>query len=253
MAIGLDDVAGFSVASAAELAGAKYNSRLALSRQHDAQDFSASQFAHRYQTEVEDLKNAGLNPMLAYMHGPGSSPTSSAASAQGVAPSEVYNQHRIASSVEALNVANVSKTKAETDNVKADTLSKLNLPAYWMAKTLEASNSAEQSQALAAKIRNVEIPKLQQEIINLKSQVSKNKSDIQLNNSLIDANAMLTALRSTEAVLNGFRTSHLQQEMDIMKPKARAAQDWSAEAGYKAEQRSKMWQEDWRIVNPFSH
>lgn len=50
-------------------------------RQEDAQEFSAQQYAQRYQTQVADLKAAGLNPMLAYGQGPGSSPQSSAASA----------------------------------------------------------------------------------------------------------------------------------------------------------------------------
>ena len=40
-----------------------------------AQDFSAQQYATRYQTQVADMKAAGLNPMLAYSQSPGSSPT----------------------------------------------------------------------------------------------------------------------------------------------------------------------------------
>jgi hypothetical protein len=40
-----------------------------------AQTFSAQQYATRYQTQVADMKAAGLNPMLAYSQSPGSSPT----------------------------------------------------------------------------------------------------------------------------------------------------------------------------------
>lgn len=40
-----------------------------------AMDFSQSQYATRYQTQVADMKAAGLNPMLAYQQSPGSSPT----------------------------------------------------------------------------------------------------------------------------------------------------------------------------------
>lgn len=40
-----------------------------------AQAFSAAQYATRYQTQVADMKAAGLNPMLAYQQSPGSSPT----------------------------------------------------------------------------------------------------------------------------------------------------------------------------------
>jgi len=40
-----------------------------------ANEFSAQQYATRYQTQVKDLQAAGLNPMLAYSQGPGVSPT----------------------------------------------------------------------------------------------------------------------------------------------------------------------------------
>jgi hypothetical protein len=40
-----------------------------------AQQFSAQQYATRYQTQVSDMKAAGLNPMLSYMNAPPSSPT----------------------------------------------------------------------------------------------------------------------------------------------------------------------------------
>lgn len=248
--VGLDDVAGYTVSSAAEIGGAMLNSRLAESRQHDAQDFSAGQFAHRYQTEVQDLMRAGLNPMLGYMQGPGSAPQSSAASAVGVSPSEVYNQHRIASSQEALNVANAEKAKAEKDNVVADTTSKLQLPAYWQAKTVEATNSASQAEATAKRIRTVEIPKVQQEILNLKSKVDKNKSDIQLNNSLMDANAMLTALRSTEAMLNGWKAKELEQKTDIMAPKARASKEVTAGLAATSENIGQIGKNAWRWMFP---
>lgn len=251
--VGIDDVVGFTGASAAELAGSMWNSRLAESRQHDAQDFSAGQFANRYQIATRDLMAAGLNPMLAYMQGPGSAPQSSAASASGVSASEVYNQHRIASSVEALNVANAEKAIAEKENVRTDTMSKLQLPAYWQAKTLEAANTATKTDALERQITEVEIPKVKQEIINLKKQASKTDSDIELNKSIMDANAVLSGLRSVQAYLHGMEGSKISMEKDIMLPKVKASQDWSAEAGFKSEQRSKIWQEDWRFINPFAH
>ena len=40
-----------------------------------AQDFSQQQYATRYQTQVADMKAAGLNPMLSYQQSPGSSPS----------------------------------------------------------------------------------------------------------------------------------------------------------------------------------
>jgi excinuclease UvrABC ATPase subunit len=42
---------------------------------NSANQFSAHQFANRYQTTVKDMQAAGLNPMLAYSQGGGSPPT----------------------------------------------------------------------------------------------------------------------------------------------------------------------------------
>lgn len=46
----------------------------AKNRQDSAQEFSAQQFATRYQTTVKDMEAAGLNPALAYQQGGGSPP-----------------------------------------------------------------------------------------------------------------------------------------------------------------------------------
>lgn len=89
------------------------NNDAARYRQHDAQDFSAQQYASRYQTTVKDMEAAGLNPMLAYSQGPGQSPGSSAAASAGVAPlGQSYTQSKIASAQE----ANIN---ADTENKRA--------------------------------------------------------------------------------------------------------------------------------------
>lgn len=67
----------------AKAVGAWYDNRQAQKRQREAQDFSAQQFATRYQTTVKDLKAAGLNPMLAYTQGGGTPPQASAAQTPG--------------------------------------------------------------------------------------------------------------------------------------------------------------------------
>ena len=57
------------------LIGGERTNQAAADRAESAQNFSAQQYATRYQTTVKDLEAAGLNPMLAYSQGPGSSPT----------------------------------------------------------------------------------------------------------------------------------------------------------------------------------
>lgn len=95
--------------------GALLGHSLAKDRQEDAQDFSAQQFATRYQTTVQDMKAAGLNPMLAYSQGGGNAPTSSAASAQSSDMSQAYLQSKLNSAQIANIEAQTAKTQAETN------------------------------------------------------------------------------------------------------------------------------------------
>jgi len=81
---------------------------------HEAQDFSAQQYATRYQTQVKDLKAAGLNPMLAYMQSPGSAP--SGVLAQQEMPKNISSklpEFRLAT-------AQAAKIDAETENIKTE-------------------------------------------------------------------------------------------------------------------------------------
>ena len=68
-----------TAAMAAKFGGSLLDNLFAKNRQEDAQAFSAQQYATRYQIQTEDMKKAGLNPMLSVSQGAGSSPQSSAA------------------------------------------------------------------------------------------------------------------------------------------------------------------------------
>lgn len=97
---------------------------------HSAQDFSAEQFATRYQTTVKDLEAAGLSPTLAYSQGGGSPPTGVSYQAQNPfagapsayaqvaqTPSQIDQQYGSASASRASAAASV----ADTDRIKATT------------------------------------------------------------------------------------------------------------------------------------
>jgi len=79
----------------------------------EANAFSAQQYATRYQTAVQDISAAGLNPMLAYSQGAGSAPTGQ--QAQGL-------ENSVSTAVEANNRATQRNlASAQIENVGADT------------------------------------------------------------------------------------------------------------------------------------
>lgn len=101
-------------------------------------DFQERMRKTQYQTAVEDLKAAGLNPMLAYTQGGSGTPSGSTASASS--PPKIENAlgnaaNSAATSAMALNnvmqnkliQAQINKTDTEADNIQADTVNKLDL------------------------------------------------------------------------------------------------------------------------------
>lgn len=98
--------------------------------------FQRDMRATQYQTAVEDLKAAGLNPMLAYTQGGAGTPTGSSASS--VSPPKVESAlgnaaNSAATTAMALNnvmqnkliQSQINKTDTEADNIQADTVNKL--------------------------------------------------------------------------------------------------------------------------------
>lgn len=160
------------------------NNEAAEDRQNDAQNFSAEQYAKRYQTTVKDMQAAGLNPMLAYGGISGSSPTSSAASSAGV-PSlgASYNQARMAS-------AQVANVDADTQNKRAQA----NLIEAQIAQTY---SSAAQSYSQST-VNNNHATKIIQEIENLKSENARINRFVDLLGSQIGLTDAQTSLSRTQ-------------------------------------------------------
>lgn len=129
------------------------NNLFAAKRQDDAQDFSAQQFATRYQTTVKDMSAAGLNPMLAYNQGGGNAPTSSAASA----PS--------AGNVGAIHLQS-KLNAAQVANIEADTANKQAQADLIQAQVSQTTASASQSNAQVGLI-NANVNKINEEIKNI--------------------------------------------------------------------------------------
>lgn len=123
------------------------NANVALMNQSNAfnaaeaqknRDYQTEQRKTQYQTAVEDLKAAGLNPMLAYSQGGAKTTTGGQASSS--APPKIENAlgnaaNSAAQASQSMNnvmqnrliQSQINKTDTEADNIQADTVNKLDL------------------------------------------------------------------------------------------------------------------------------
>lgn len=141
------------IAAGGDLFGGLFGSQASQRRQEDAQNFSAEQFAKRYQTTTADMKASGLNPMLAYSQGGGNAPAGTSASGGdfGRPGSAAVNAQ-----------LQTEMNSAQVANVKADTINKGAQTDLIEAQAAQARNSAGALQ--------MSQQKMGQEIINLKEQ-----------------------------------------------------------------------------------
>lgn len=100
-------------------------SAFAKDRQEAANEFSAQQFATRYQTTVKDMQAAGLNPMLAYSQGGGTPPSSAIASANFPDVGSSLAQGQSAAMQTKINDAQVGLLEAQAMEAKASAWAKL--------------------------------------------------------------------------------------------------------------------------------
>jgi len=104
-------------------------------------DFQERMRSTQYQTAVEDLKKAGLNPMLAYTQGGAGTPSGAAVSAAGSHRTENVAAAAANSAAQAAQFTNImeqnallkaqiNKTDTESDNIMAETMNKRDLNPY---------------------------------------------------------------------------------------------------------------------------
>lgn len=134
---------------ATSVAGGLFENFLGDRKAEKANQFSAQQaqlnrdFQERmsnsaYQRGMEDMKKAGLNPILAYQKGPASSPSGATASTS-MAPVTPFSSSAVSSSI------NAKRVNAEVENM-AETNSNLRE----QNKNLQAQNVLTQAQTLQA-------------------------------------------------------------------------------------------------------
>jgi len=138
--------------------------------------WSAAQYANRYETTVDSLKNAGLNPMLAYSQGAGSTPTAQAVQFQNPAAAGVGAYQSAASGTQSFASAsqaeaatrqadaNVDKIKEETQNIPVER-DRLKYAIQLLAEQAALTAQKTQSETITQRV-------MQQTILKLKSETS---------------------------------------------------------------------------------
>jgi len=157
-----------SVTSAFKGMGAPLMDNLfAQQRQNDAQAFSAQQYATRYQTQTEDMKKAGINPMLSVSSGAGSQPTSTAAS-----PGSNFTQAE-------LNKAQIENIRAQTELNSANA-AKARVEAQVAERFGHPQAEAQYNVTMAqAGLTSQQIGKVDQETRNVIAQIQNTKDENQ--------------------------------------------------------------------------
>jgi len=146
----------------------------AKNRQEDAQAFSAQQYATRYQTQTEDMKKAGINPMLSVSSGAGSQPTSTAAT-----PSSNFTQSEI-------NRAQIKNIEAQTELNSANA-AKARVEAQVAERFGHPQAEAQYNVTMAqAGLTSQQIGKVDQETRNVIAQIQNTKDENQRIHATVD-------------------------------------------------------------------
>lgn len=183
-----------------------------------------------YQTAMQDLKAAGLNPMLAYSQGPAAMPTG--ANASSASMPQISNKMQAALSASA-TAAQIANTHASTEKTKADTAVSAATAKQVEAQTALTTNSSENMKQTISRTM-AEIDKTKQEVHLVRQQTSESTQ----RQVLI---AYQTELVKIEQDLAKGRISQTEAQTELTKIQSRLAQYELAGARNKSASDETWW------------
>lgn len=216
------DIAGMALGAGLELASASMNQRYQTSLMHQQEDFNQQMYANRYQMTVQDLKKAGLNPMLAYQQGAGAQPQVSQGQGARADFQSSVNATRLASAQEAKTLQDTKIGAAQEQNILWDTVNKQLEPALTAMQTMDTQARKDYTEKLNKEI-DYKIQNLIEQRDEIISQVHRNNADANLKQQQIMTERSIAQLNAAKQVLTGAESRGQQIVNIIGEPKARAA------------------------------
>ncbi|AXH78147.1 MAG: DNA pilot protein [Microviridae sp.] len=191
-------IAAAAIGAGAGLLGGFFQNSSAKSAAKKQMKFQEKTLRHQYQWGMEDMRKAGLNPILAYKQGGAGSASGSSYTPQNIGASAVQGASTAAASAIAQQRQNV-----ELENIRADTGLKNNQSDTQTALQLQSRMAAAQSAATTGKT-NTENALLGYAATSAKAAEAEAKTDYRINQSQIGQ--YMRMLERGKRVINPFNT-----------------------------------------------
>jgi hypothetical protein len=189
---GIDDaIIGGLVSGGLGLLGSSMSNDANRDIANQTNQFSAEQYAKRYQTTVKDMQAAGLSPMLAYSQGAGSAPSGQVGHAQQNVMSSALEGYQKATERQMMNA------QLELIREQATKANQEMLESAARTKGIDLDNTVKQLYS---------VDKSRQELYNLGSTADEIASRISLNNA-----QAAQATKNIDVMIQNIQTGHASE------------------------------------------